>query len=180
MFGTIFFSGKDSKKMRVLGIDPGTATTGWGIIEKQSGHLRAVGYGVISTPAGLDMPRRLVMIDQEIKQLIREYQPDAAAVEEIFHHKNAKTVVTVAQARGVMLLGLSLAGLAIAEYTPLQVKQSVVGYGQAEKHQVQMMVQRLLKLSEMPRPDDAADALAIAICHIHSYRINDLSDQTRN
>jgi len=162
--------------MRVLGIDPGTATTGYGIIEKDGAHLSMLAYGTINTPAGMAMPLRLVRINHELNKLLREYQPDAVAVEEIFHHKNAKTVVTVAQARGVILLTASLAQLPVAEYTPLQVKQAVVGYGQAEKRQVQIMVQRLLALQEMPRPDDAADALAIAICHIHSYKINSLSD----
>lgn len=165
--------------MRVLGIDPGTATTGYGIIENNAGRLVTLDYGIISTPANMDMPLRLVKIDQGIKRLLSQFQPDAVAVEEIFHHKNAKTVVTVAQARGVILLGASVAGLAVAEYTPLQVKQSVVGYGQAEKQQVQMMVQRLLGLAELPRPDDAADALAIAICHIHSHKINDLAERNK-
>jgi len=164
--------------MRVLGIDPGTATTGYGVIEKKDGRLLTVDYGTINTPAGMDMPLRLVKINGELKHLLEEYQPEAVAVEEIFHHKNAKTVVTVAQARGVILLAASLAGLPVAEYTPLQVKQAVVGYGQAEKRQVQMMVQRLLGLDELPRPDDAADALAIAICHLHSYRINNLANAT--
>ncbi|MGE5391932.1 MAG: crossover junction endodeoxyribonuclease RuvC [Deltaproteobacteria bacterium] len=160
--------------MRVLGIDPGTATTGFGIVEKRDGRLIKLDYGTINTPAGMDMPLRLVKINGELNRLLREFQPDAVAVEEIFHHKNAKTVVTVAQARGVVLLAASLAELPVAEYTPLQVKQAVVGYGQAEKRQVQMMVQRLLALDETPRPDDAADALAVAICHLHSYRINSM------
>jgi len=165
--------------MIVLGIDPGTATTGYGIIELIDGRLSLLAYGTINTPAGMEMPLRLVKINGELNHLLQEFHPDAVAVEEIFHHKNAKTVVTVAQARGVILLAASLAELPVAEYTPLQVKQAVVGYGQAEKRQVQIMVQRLLGLQEMPRPDDAADALAIAICHIHSYRINNLANSTR-
>lgn len=165
--------------MRVLGIDPGTATTGFGIVETSNGRLVTLNYGTINTAAGMEMPLRLVKINGELSRLLQEYRPDAVAVEEIFHHKNAKTVVTVAQARGVVLLAASLAELPVAEYTPLQVKQAVVGYGQAEKRQVQMMVQKLLKLDEMPRPDDAADALAIAICHLHSCRINNMSKSTR-
>lgn len=160
--------------MRVLGIDPGTATTGYGIIEKTAGRLVVVDYGTINTPARMEMPLRLVQINNEFNRLLHEFQPEAVAVEEIFHHKNAKTIVTVAQARGVILLGACLAGLEVAEYTPLQVKQAVVGFGQAEKRQVQLMVQKLLNLTELPRPDDAADALAIAICHIHSHKINAL------
>lgn len=165
--------------MRVLGIDPGTATTGFGIVETSNGRLFTLHYGTINTSAGMEMPLRLVKINGEINRLLQEYRPDAVAVEEIFHHKNAKTVVSVAQARGVVLLAASLAELPVAEYTPLQVKQAVVGYGQAEKKQVQLMVQKLLKLDELPRPDDAADALAIAICHLHSCRINNMVNSKR-
>ena len=126
--------------MRVLGIDPGTATTGFGIVEIKEGRLITLDYGTIKTTAGIDMPLRLLKINGELNRLLEEYQPDVVAVEEIFHHKNAKTVVAVAQARGVILLAASLAQLPVAEYTPLQVKQAVVGYGQAEKRQVQMKI----------------------------------------
>lgn len=157
--------------MRVIGIDPGTATTGYGVVEEQAGRELLVAYGVISTPSGMDMPLRLLTIHREINGLLEQYRPEAVAVEEIFHHKNARTVVTVAQSRGVILMTAAAAGIDIAEYTPLQVKQAVVGYGQAEKKQIQLMVQKILHMKELPRPDDAADGLALALCHLHSYRI---------
>lgn len=158
--------------MLVLGIDPGTATTGYGVIEAIGSRIRAVDYGVISTPAHMEMPQRLCLIHQGLNELISRYYPSIVAVEEIFYHRNAKTVITVAQSRGVVLLTAASAGVEVSEYTPLQVKQAVVGYGQAEKKQVQMMVQKILGLKEMPKPDDAADALAIAICHLHSRRLD--------
>jgi crossover junction endodeoxyribonuclease RuvC len=157
--------------MLVLGIDPGTATTGFGVVEAQGSRLRAIDYGVISTPSSMDMPARLCLIHEGLSRIIDQYQPQTAAVEEIFYHRNAKTVITVAQSRGVLLFTGASKGLKVCEYTPLQVKQSVVGYGQAEKRQVQLMVQRILKLKEIPKPDDAADALAIAICHLHAQRL---------
>lgn len=160
--------------MLVLGIDPGTATTGYGVVDYRSGKEKLITYGTINTPAGMKMHLRLCIINQEIDRLIAEYKPDAVAVEEIFYHKNSKTVITVAQSRGVALMTAASAGVEVAEYTPLQVKQSVVGYGNAEKKQVQIMVQKILSMQQMPRPDDAADALAIAICHIHSYRLGAL------
>ncbi len=156
--------------MLVLGIDPGTAITGFGLVKKDRREL-LIDYGTITTPAGMDMPARLCKINRELTAIINKYQPDAAAVEELFYHKNSKTVITVAQARGVALMTLAAGGLPIAEYTPLQVKQAVVGYGNAEKKQVQLMVQKILNMEELPRPDDAADALAIAICHLHSVRL---------
>ena len=156
--------------MLVLGIDPGTAITGFGLVKKDRREL-LIDYGTITTPAGMDMPSRLCKINRELTAIINKYQPDAAAVEELFYHKNSKTVITVAQARGVALMTLAAGGLPIAEYTPLQVKQAVVGYGNAEKKQVQLMVQKILNMKELPRPDDAADALAIAICHLHSVRL---------
>jgi len=156
--------------MLVLGIDPGTAITGFGLVKKDRREL-LIDYGTITTPAGMDMPSRLCKINRELTAIINKYQPDAAAVEELFYHKNSKTVITVAQARGVALMTLAAGGLPIAEYTPLQVKQAVVGYGNAEKKQVQLMVQKILNMEELPRPDDAADALAIAICHLHSVRL---------
>lgn len=160
--------------MLVLGIDPGTATTGYGVVDYRSGKEKLITYGTINTPAGMKMHLRLCIINQEIDRLIAEYKPDAVAVEEIFYHKNSKTVITVAQSRGVALMTAASAGVEVAEYTPLQVKQSVVGYGNAEKKQVQIMVQKILSMQQIPRPDDAADALAIAICHIHSYRLGAL------
>ncbi|MDD3890213.1 MAG: crossover junction endodeoxyribonuclease RuvC [Syntrophomonadaceae bacterium] len=160
--------------MLVLGIDPGTAITGYGLVDHKSGKEKLITYGTITTPAGMKMHLRLCIINQEIDRLIAEYKPDAVAVEEIFYQKNAKTVITVAQSRGVVLMTAASAGVEVAEYTPLQVKQAVVGYGNAEKKQVQIMVQKILSMQQIPRPDDAADALAIAICHIHSYRLGAL------
>lgn len=160
--------------MLVLGIDPGTATTGYGLVEYRGGKARMVHYGTILTPAKMEMPLRLCKINQGINLLLQEYRPEAVAVEQIFYHKNAKTVITVAQSRGVILMTAASAGLPIAEYTPLQVKQAVVGYGNADKRQVQLMVQKMLSLEQPPQPDDAADALAIAICHAHSFRLDRL------
>ena len=128
-------------------------------------------YGTIKTEAGIAMPLRLYRIKLQLEQLLQEYLPDKVAVEEIFYNRNSKTVISVAQSRGVILMTAAAAGLPVSEYTPLQVKQAVVGYGNAEKRQVQLMVQRILGMKEMPRPDDAADALAIAICCLHSNRL---------
>ncbi|MDD2511340.1 MAG: crossover junction endodeoxyribonuclease RuvC [Syntrophomonas sp.] len=161
--------------MRVLGIDPGTATTGYGLICSEAGRVKAITYGTIVTPAQMEMPLRLQQIHKELESLLMEYKPDAVAVEEIFFNHNSKTVITVAQSRGVILMTAAAAGMPVAEYTPLQVKQAVVGYGKAEKKQVQLMVQKILTLQELPRPDDAADALAVAICHLHSYRLSYLA-----
>lgn len=159
--------------MIVLGIDPGTAITGYGIVSSQAGKDKMLAYGSIRTSPDISMPLRLLKLKEELESLINEYRPDVTAVEELFHHKNAKTVITVAQARGVILATAAQQRLNIVEYTPLQVKQSVVGYGQADKKQVQIMVARILGMDKIPRPDDAADALAIAICHLHAYRVND-------
>ncbi|WP_054695923.1 crossover junction endodeoxyribonuclease RuvC [Syntrophomonas palmitatica] len=162
--------------MKVLGIDPGTATTGYGVLEQVAGKAQLLEYGTINTSAKTSMPQRLWHIHQEVNGLLTVHKPDVVVVEEIFYFKNAKTIVTVAQGRGVILLAAAAAGVAVAEYTPLQVKQAVVGYGQADKRQVQLMVQKLLNMKEMPRPDDAADALAIAICHLHFYRMQSYSN----
>ena len=160
--------------MRILGLDPGTARTGYGAVEYSGGRLRLLAYGLITTAADMDMPKRLLCINRDLSQLIEEIRPDAVAVEQIYYHKNAKTVITVAQSRGVVLLTSAQAGVEISEYTPLQVKQAVVGYGGADKKQVQYMVQKLLALKETPQPDDAADALAAAICHLHFYRLSNI------
>ncbi len=157
--------------MLVLGIDPGTATTGFGLVESIGSRMKLVHYGTITTEAAAEMPERLCQISEQIDGIIKAYKPDVAAIEQIYYFKNAKTVITVAQSRGVIIMTAAKAGLDIAEYTPLQVKQSVVGYGKADKKQVQIMVQTLLKMEKLPRPDDAADALAIAISHIHSCRL---------
>ena len=160
--------------MLVLGMDPGTATTGFGLVKYEQGREIMIRYGVIKTSPGMEMPQRLVKISREYNGLLDEYRPDAVAIEELFHHKNAKTVISVAQCRGILLMTPAARDIDIAEYTPLQVKQAVTGFGNADKKQVQIMVQKILKLDTVPRPDDAADALAIALCHLHSYRLGNL------
>lgn len=156
--------------MVILGIDPGTAIMGYGLIAKQGNHLKQITFGVIRTIPETPTALRLLQISQELKLIIKQYQPDVMAVEELFFNKNVRTAMAVGQARGVILLAGAEVGLEIIEYTPLQVKMAVVGYGRAEKKQVQEMVRILLCLSEIPKPDDAADALAIAICHANSYK----------
>ncbi|MGD8967990.1 MAG: crossover junction endodeoxyribonuclease RuvC [Anaerolineae bacterium] len=166
-------------KRRVLGIDPGTATTGYGIVEEDGNQLRAVVSGVIRTDADESTPARLQAIHRQIKKLAAEWQPAEAAVEELFFSRNVRTAMRVGQARGVAILALADAGLEVAEYTPLAIKQAVTGYGSADKTQMQEMVKMLLCLDEVPRPDDAADALAVAICHLHSSRLRMLSELAR-
>jgi crossover junction endodeoxyribonuclease RuvC len=151
--------------MRVLGIDPGTATTGYGIVDGHEGQVQMVTYGAIQTSSKLPMPERLVQIYAELAALIQEYRPDAAAIEELFFGRNVTTAITVGQARGVLILALAHAGVSIAEYKPAVIKQTIAGYGQADKAQMQLMVRHLLDLEETPRPDDAADGLAIALTH---------------
>jgi crossover junction endodeoxyribonuclease RuvC len=163
--------------MRVLGIDPGTATTGYGVVEEVNGDLKPLVFGVIRTPADQPLPVRLQLIYQALKELAAEWVPTAAAVEELFFSRNVRTAMSVGQARGVTLLALADIGLDVAEYTPLAIKQAVTGYGNADKAQVQEMVRLLLGLAEAPRPDDAADALAVAICHLHSARLAALSEE---
>jgi crossover junction endodeoxyribonuclease RuvC len=157
--------------MRILGIDVGTAITGWSIVERISnGNYKTYGYGVIRTDKSLAPPERLVIIFNELNEIITTFKPDQMAVEELFYFKNSKTVITVGQARGVILLAGKINKLGIFGYTPLQVKQAVTGYGRAEKEQIQRMVKLILKLEQIPKPDDAADALAIAICHLNSLK----------
>ena len=155
--------------LRILGIDPGLATIGYALLDKETNHFEVLEYGIIKTSADKDDIERLEIIHRNIEALIKEFEPEQMAVEELFFNKNVKTAISVGQARGVILLAGSQAGLKVAEYTPLQIKQAVVGYGRADKMQVQQMVKSLLNLSEIPRPDDAADALAISICHGHVY-----------
>ncbi|GAB4570472.1 MAG: crossover junction endodeoxyribonuclease RuvC [Anaerolineae bacterium] len=163
--------------MLVLGLDPGTATTGYGLVrEHPDGTLEAVAYGVISTPARQPMPQRLQKIYTELTGLIDRYRPDAAAIEQLFFAKNVTTAMTVAQARGVQLLALANAGLPIREYKPNEIKQSIAGYGGASKAQMQQMIQALLELEEVPRPDDAADALAVAITDINATQYQQLME----
>jgi len=153
----------------VLGIDPGTATTGYGLVrDREDGSLESVKYGTIQTPAGTAAHKRLSMLFTQLNELILLHRPDSCAVEKLFFQSNVKTAIAVGEARGVVLLAISEAGLEMGEYTPNEVKQAVAGYGSAGKKQVQEMVRVLLELQEIPRPDDAADALAIAITHLHT------------
>ena len=154
--------------MRILGIDPGYAVSGWGIVDMKGNHFDVVSYGAVTTKAGEAMPTRLKVLYHSLMELIGEYQPEVAAVEELFFNTNTKTAIMVGQARGVALLACANSGLEIEEYTPLQIKQALTGYGRADKNQVQMMVKTILHLEEAPRPDDTADALAAAICQGHS------------
>lgn len=158
--------------MRILGIDPGIALVGFGIVDvRPKGGLVAGTYGHLSTESGMPVPDRLKILYDDTCTIIREYRPDVVAVEELFFNKNAKTAITASQARGVLILAAVNCGVEVAEYTPLQVKQAVAGYGRASKQQVQAMVTRLLRLKEIPRPDDTADALAVAICHANSMEM---------
>lgn len=153
--------------MIILGIDPGTAITGYGIIKVEGNKFSPLDYGCIYTESNWSMEKRLQKIHGIVWSLLEKYQPDQMAVEELFFNKNVRTALSVGQARGVILLTGALKGLKVNEYTPLQVKQAVVGYGRAHKQQVQHMVKTFLNLTEIPKPDDAADALAVAICHAH-------------
>ena len=154
--------------MVILGIDPGVATIGFGLIRAERGKNTLLQYGVITTPPGIPLSERLLQISRDMEQLLETFKPDEMAVEELFYNNNAKTVINVGQARGVLILAGENHNTPVFEYTPLQVKQGVVGYGRAEKKQVQQMVKNILGLKEVPKPDDTADALAIAICHAHS------------
>ena len=161
--------------MLVLGIDPGTATTGYGLVrETVHGDMEVVGFGVILTPSGMSQEKRLLLLHNRLNDILLLHRPDHGAVEKLFFHRNVTNAIAVGQARGVILLSLAMREILVAEYTPLEVKQAVSGYGAADKRQVQMMVQAILSLSEIPRPDDAADALAVAICHLQSYRMRSL------
>ena len=154
--------------MRILGIDPGYGITGFGVLEAQRSEYRLLQYGAITTPAGVDFPIRLEMIYNDMVQLLQVAKPDAVAIEELFFGQNVTTGIGVAQSRGVILLAVQQAHVPVFQYKPMQVKQSVVGYGNATKHQVQDMTRRILHLEKIPKPDDAADAIAIALCHARS------------
>ena len=154
--------------MRILGVDPGYATTGFGLIEAERGAAVKLAYGAITTPAGAPFPRRLKILYDDMTALLRQAKPEAVAVEELFFSKNITTGIGVSHGRGVILLACEEYSVPVYEYTPMQVKQAVVGYGNATKRQVMDMTRRLLKLDAVPRPDDAADALAIALCHSRS------------
>ncbi len=154
--------------MLVVGIDPGTATTGYGFVRETSQGIEVVAFGTITTPAGMPLEQRLLRLYRELKAIIVLHCPDSAAVEKLFFQRNVTSALSVGHARGVAMLTMAEANISVSEYSPLEVKQAVVGYGGADKNQVQQMVKALLGLAEIPRPDDAADALAVAICHLHS------------
>ena len=155
--------------MRILGIDPGVATIGFGLVEADRAQVHMVTYGAITTPAGLPLSRRLYQIDRDMEELIGKLKPDVMAVEELFFNTNLTTGIAVAHGRGVILCAAERCGVPLHEYTPGQVKLAVTGYGKAEKRQVMDMTKRLLHLKAVPRPDDAADALALALCHARSF-----------
>ena len=155
--------------MTILGIDPGLATMGWGAIHYDSVKPRLLDYGALTTPADMPMPQRLLQIQEDLETLIRQFSPEVMAIEELFFNTNVTTGIGVAQARGVILMTAAKLEVHIFEYTPSQVKQAVVGYGKAEKRQVMDMTKRILHLSAVPKPDDAADAVAIALCHARSH-----------
>ena len=154
--------------MRILGIDPGVATIGFGLVEAQRAQVHMVTYGAITTPAGLALSRRLFHIDRDMTDLIGQLKPDVISIDELFFNNNITTGIAVAHGRGVILCAAERCGIPLFEYTPSQVKLAVTGYGKAEKGQVMDMTKRLLHLKAVPRPDDAADALALAICHARS------------
>jgi crossover junction endodeoxyribonuclease RuvC len=162
--------------MRIIGIDPGIAIVGFGIVDKRGNQLQAVQYGSIQTEAGLPVPLRLRQVFEAVQSLLETYQPDEMAVEKLFFNKNVTTAFTVGQARGVILLAAELANIPVHEYTPLQVKQAVTGYGAAEKKQIQEMTRLLLRLKQVPKPDDVADALGIAITHAQFRSIISISE----
>jgi crossover junction endodeoxyribonuclease RuvC len=159
----------------VLGIDPGTATTGWAILCEKKGEISPLAYGHIETSKEKSDDERILEISRDLEEIIKKYQPSEASVEDIFFFKNQKTIITVAQARGAVLLTLRQNNVRVSSYTPLQVKQALTGYGRADKKQMQEMTKSILKLEKLPKPDDTADAIAIAICHINSRKLNNLT-----
>lgn len=157
--------------MIIMGIDPGFAITGYGVVKYEGNKFSVLDYGAITTDASMKLSQRLLVLNNDLEELIRRHEPDAISIEELFFNKNIKTALTVGHGRGVAVLAAAKSGTDIYEYTPLQVKQSVVGYGRAEKAQIQQMVKAILNLSAVPKPDDVADALAVAICHGNSHRM---------
>jgi crossover junction endodeoxyribonuclease RuvC len=167
--------------MLVIGIDPGTAITGYGLVEDTAdGGLVVRDYGVILTPAKTPMPERLLEIHQRLHEILLLHRPASGAVEKLFFQKNVRTALAVGQARGVAVMTLAACQIPVYEYTPLEVKQAVAGYGGADKNQVQQMVKALLGLQEIPKPDDAADALAVAICHLHSGKMREMIEENES
>jgi crossover junction endodeoxyribonuclease RuvC len=174
IFNTQLNAGRTSVSlMLILGLDPGIAITGYGVIRSEKSKLYLIDYGVVRTPVGMTLPERLLLINNGLEEVIHKWKPETAAIEELFFNKNEKTALFVGHGRGVAILSAAKAGLPVYEYTPLQVKQAVTGYGRADKAQIQYMVRIMLGLTEIPKPDDAADALAIAICHANTgYNCN--------
>lgn len=166
--------------MLTLGIDPGVAITGYGLLQGPAEEARLVASGTITTPSTFSLSRRLLVLHDELAALIARYRPEVAAVEELFFGRNARTALAVGHGRGVALLTLAAAGLTVHEYTPMQIKQAVVGYGRADKAQVQEMIRLLLQLEAAPQPDDAADAVAVAFCHLQSVRLNALLSSSKD
>ncbi len=159
------------KEIKILGIDPGYGRTGWGMIENQGSQIKMLDYGCVETSGKIEFPERLKYLYEQLTSIIKKYQPDLVAIEDLYFCKNTTTAIKVGQARGVIILTAHLAGIPIVEFTPLQVKQAIVSYGKAEKKQVQQMVKVFLSLRNIPQPDDAADALAVAICASNSYKL---------
>jgi crossover junction endodeoxyribonuclease RuvC len=159
------------KTLRVLGVDPGTATTGWAVLEEKDGNVSPIAFGHISTDKNKTEESRLFEISDDLQKIIDKYRPQEASVEQLFFFKNKKTIIQVGQARGAILLTLRQKNVSIFNYTPLQVKQSLTGYGRAEKEQLQLMVRNILRLKSLPKPDDTADAIALALCHINSRKM---------
>lgn len=164
----------------IIGIDPGFAITGYGIIKYEGNRFSVEDYGAILTKSTEHFPERLRILNKSLKEIIETYKPDAFAIEELFFNKNVKTAINAAQGRGAAIVAAADCGLEIFEYTPLQVKQAVAGYGRAEKSQIQQMVKIILNLPEIPKPDDVADALAVAICHAHSYKLDSILNCNNN
>jgi len=157
--------------MIIMGIDPGFAIAGYGIVKYEGNKFTSEDYGAITTESSMELPKRLLVLYNGLKEIIEKYRPEAIAVEELFFNKNIKTALAVGHGRGVAVLAAAQSGIDVFEYTPIQVKQSIVGYGRAEKTQVQQMVKAILNLPAIPKPDDVADALAVAVCHAHSYKM---------
>jgi len=167
--------------MLVLGIDPGTATTGFGLVgETPDGAYAVVDYGVILTPSGMAPEKRLLILYNRLVEIMLLHRPESGAVEKLFFQRNVTNAIAVGQARGVAMLVMAQHGLPVAEYTPMEVKQAVTGYGGADKRQIQLIMKAILELDDIPRPDDAADALAVAVCHLQSYRMRALLDPPGN
>lgn len=156
----------------IVGVDPGFAIVGYGAVKYEGGKLAALGYGSITTEPSTPFPERLLQIHEALAEVLGRYRPDSVAVEQLYFNKNAKTAIMVAQGRGAVLLAAAMRRVPIAEYTPLQVKMAVTGYGRGDKAQIQQMVKAILNLRETPKPDDVADALAVSICHAHSHLLN--------